>query len=378
MKHDKILEMLKYRRPAGSEGEKEFLERFIRPHNPALMALNLVVIVPGGSGKTLFSCHTDTVHRNDEKQNLVVDLDMEQVFKDDDQPLGGDNTAGVWMLLEMIELKIPGTYVFHYGEERGCVGSKAMAREFPNWLKNFDRAIAFDRRGVTSIITHQGGNRCCSDEFGLAIADGLKNGFELDTTGLWTDTASYTALIPECTNISIGYYDEHGPKESLDLAHLELMKLRVQEVKWDELPTKREPGVRSARDTGRVWPQTYHQPYVHRPPVLLPAQPRRRPTRLIEMEDYDDETIDFLIQDAIGECNTFGRTIDLCANDSEYAATFLRAFIVRELRDLETYGDPEDFTPEPSVAEVVETDPEVQEMIGEIAKRNFMHEETVH
>ena len=65
----KILEMLSYRRPAGSKGEKEFLERFVLPFQPNVMAGNLVILVPGDPG-TLFSCHTDTVHRDDKRQLL--------------------------------------------------------------------------------------------------------------------------------------------------------------------------------------------------------------------------------------------------------------------------------------------------------------------
>jgi len=260
----KILEMLTYTRPAGSASEAEFIGRFITPHRPSLMAGNLVVTVPGDPD-TLFSCHTDTVHKASGKQQVIYDEPLDMAFKQDKLPLGGDDTAGVWLLLEMIALGIPGTYVFHYGEEIGCVGSKALAREHPEFLETFKRAIAFDRRGTTSVITHQMGDRCCSDEFGIALATALGGGYVLDDTGLYTDTASYMELIPECTNVSVGYDHEHGPEEFLDVAHLNWLREAVQHVRWHELPVKRDPAARpewNPYSDDEAWWQAQDRDYI--------------------------------------------------------------------------------------------------------------------
>ena len=42
-----------------------------------------------------------------------------------------------------------------------------------------------------------------------------KNGIELrpDDTGLFTDSANFIGVIKECTNISVGYYNEHSTSE---------------------------------------------------------------------------------------------------------------------------------------------------------------------
>ena len=113
-------------------------------------------------------------------------------------------------------------------------------------LIEFDRAIAFDRRGKDSIITYQGGERCCSDEFADILADDLNlrhNDFlySLDSSGVYTDTAEFTLLIPECTNISVGYDHEHTTKESLDINHYDALAKAVVQIDWDALPAARDP-----------------------------------------------------------------------------------------------------------------------------------------
>lgn len=244
----KILEMLTYRRPAGSAGEEAFLERFVMPWKPArLPGGNLMVVVPGDP-ETIFSCHTDTVHRDDALQEVVYDAELELAYKEDKEPLGADDTAGVWLMLEMLEAGVPGTYLFHFGEERGCIGSKALAQDRPEWLRTFKRAIAFDRRDTDSVITHQMGWRCCSGAFALELAARLGGDYKPDDTGLYTDTASYADLIPECTNISVGYSAQHTPDEMLDIAHLEWLRDRVISIDWSTLPTKRDPDATSFKN----------------------------------------------------------------------------------------------------------------------------------
>jgi len=48
-------------------------------------------------------------------------------------------------------------------------------------------------------------------------------------------------LIPECTNVSVGYDHEHGPMETLDLAHCKRLRDQVLKVNWTALPAARDP-----------------------------------------------------------------------------------------------------------------------------------------
>lgn len=244
-----LFAMLRYRRPFASVSEYEFREQFIAPLGPQDMASNLVVRIPHPSGehsKTLFSCHTDTVHHDGGKQDIVYDAEMQVIYKIDGTPLGADDGAGCFVLLEMIKRGIPGCYVFHTGEEAGGVGSSLMAELEPEFLKQFDRAIAFDRRGTQDVITHQMVGRCCSTLFAQALADALNVANDTfsygpDDSGTFTDTANYTRLIPECTNLSVGYEGEHSSGEMLDVAHLLALAVAAAKIDWDALPTVRDP-----------------------------------------------------------------------------------------------------------------------------------------
>jgi hypothetical protein len=113
-------------------------------------------------------------------------------------------------------------------------------------LSEFDRAIAFDRKGQDSVITHQGWGRCCSDNFAEALAAALCTDnmwFAPDDTGVYTDTAEFTEIIPECTNISVGYEGAHSERESLDLLFFNQLADQVLMVNWDNMPTERDPSV---------------------------------------------------------------------------------------------------------------------------------------
>ncbi len=194
--------------------------------------------------RTLFVAHVDTVHK-DEGANKFRKTQYK--WYADGSQLGADDGAGCAMLMHLMHSGVPGYYIFTQGEERGGIGAKHISKTYANLLSQFQRAIAFDRRGVDSVITHQGWGRCCSDVFGLALADALNVDERLmympDDTGVYTDTAEFTDIIPECTNISVGYYSEHGDQESLDIVHFEALSKAVLKVMWDSLPTDRDPTV---------------------------------------------------------------------------------------------------------------------------------------
>jgi hypothetical protein len=225
-----LLEMLTFKRPYGSNGDEQFIKRFIAPLGATADAFgNYHLRI--GTAPVLWSCHTDSVHHTSGRQNVTYGYDNVIRLAGIDKKaalsgkapncLGADDAAGVWIMSEMIRAGIEGYYVFHRGEECGGLGSGWMAK---NWdFTGISYAIAFDRRGDHSIITHQGGGKCCSDEFAWDFAKSLGDfGYKLepDPTGLYTDTAEYVDLIPECTNISVGYQFEHGWKECLDANYL--------------------------------------------------------------------------------------------------------------------------------------------------------------
>jgi len=247
-----IREYFSYKRPHASTTEQEWIERYIIP---ALGdnywqdgAGNIhydsrIIPATGEISRTLFVAHTDSVHPEAGRQKVVIDKDK-IVHVDGGECLGADDGAGALVLLSLIEAKVPAYYIFTRCEERGGVGAKHLADTYPDLLAQFDRAIAFDRRGTSSVITHQGWGRCCSDTFADALSEALCTDelmYIPDDTGVYTDTAEFVGLIPECTNISVGYVNEHTKNETQDLAHLQALINHVITMDWEALPTERDP-----------------------------------------------------------------------------------------------------------------------------------------
>jgi hypothetical protein len=144
----------------------------------------------------------------------------------------------LWMMLH----NIPGLYYFFIGEEVGCVGS-GLASKYGDFKGKYDRMISFDRRGLDSVITYQSSSRCCSDDFGKQLAKQLnKSGlsYKTDDTGIYTDSAEFVDIIPECTNLSVGYYKEHTTGEKQDIEHLQKLAKACLLVNWEDLVTKRD------------------------------------------------------------------------------------------------------------------------------------------
>jgi hypothetical protein len=221
--------------------------------------------------KTLFIAHVDTVHKETGANKIRKTAGM---WYADGAPLGADDGAGVAILMHMMHADIKGYYIFSQGEECGGIGAKFLEKSHADLLKQFDRAIAFDRRGTDNIISHQGWGRCASDAFCQALADELNLHdenlmYSPDDTGVYTDTAEFTDIIPECTNISVGYDHEHSQQECLNIHHYELLSQAVLQVQWDKLPVDRDPTVpeykTSKYDTGLTgwWTKYDSKDYDH-------------------------------------------------------------------------------------------------------------------
>lgn len=252
-----LLSMLTYCRCHGSEGERQFTERFIKSlpgvypmYGPKEEVAAYVVEVLSEDGTyppVLFSAHLDSVHWIEAGPRQPVDFDanLGLALTVEKQPLGADDATGVWLLTRMINEGVPGVYVFPRGEEKGGIGSSLLADHHAEWLSQFDYAIAFDRRGTGDVITHQSCGRCCSDEFAKALAASL-NEFGLYYApcdgGVFTDTANWIEHIPECVNVSCGYDHEHSADELQDVDHAQALLTAVLNIDWEALPVVRKPG----------------------------------------------------------------------------------------------------------------------------------------
>ena len=246
-----LLKILSLKRPHGGKNEIRVADEILC-ELPDLMVYNNEKGLPMAylyttdeKSKTLFVSHLDTVHSKDGLNPVEFDPELQWMWKTDGECLGADDGAGVWLLYEMARAGVPGTFLWTVGEERGGIGARWLADHAASYLSSFDRAISFDRRGTTSVITHQGMGRCCSDVFADALSSALNEDMTLmylpDDTGVYTDTAEFIDIIPECTNISVGYYSEHSENEKLDIIHFQALAERVAKIDWDTLPTDRDP-----------------------------------------------------------------------------------------------------------------------------------------
>ena len=218
-----------------------------------------------GTSETMFTCHLDTADSGSPKKVVLYNEMLESnkcsvcdkdhahdwpgefISTDQETILGADDKAGVSVLMYMMAHDIPGVYYFFIGEERGGIGSSEVAFDFLEieHLKGMKRCISFDRKNYFSIITHQLGDICCSDVFAKALCEEYnKNGMKmgLDSTGVYTDSANFTNLIPECTNISIGYFHEHTRDEILNMTYLIKLAESSIKVNWESLPSNRKVG----------------------------------------------------------------------------------------------------------------------------------------
>lgn len=239
-----LLHMMQYKRPARSDTEEQFIETYLSDtelfYEDDFGNVHCVIPLDKPSekaqGMILWVSHTDTVHRTEGKQTLeiiegingkdgtTVMASYSEVKSGKSNCLGADCTTGIWIMLEMIKACVPGHYIFHRDEEVGGKGSAWLAANYADYFReNFAACIAFDRYGLDSVITEQCVGVTASNAFADSFASVmgvLSKGsiqYARDPYGTFTDSANYADLIPECTNISIGYHKQHTGNESQDL-----------------------------------------------------------------------------------------------------------------------------------------------------------------
>lgn len=271
-----FLELTKKRYPYGTEDEAMVIVKRLLPdvkfEKDEFDNYYTYIAKPDGSDSdTMFTSHLDTIdsgpnsysyqkgkkwdstlkkYVDDPNYKEVEDdksvkhvFDGDFVKTDGNSNLGADDKAGTTIMMNLISENVPGLYYFFVGEESGCIGSSSLSRVFESkGHPKMNKCISFDRRGYDSVITHQTGE-CASDEFAKELSNRLNEygfWFEPDPTGVYTDSAEFTDIIPECTNISCGYFSEHTKSEKQDLEFLELLSIVCTQIDWETLPIKRD------------------------------------------------------------------------------------------------------------------------------------------
>lgn len=236
-------DLIEYTTPAGKEQEViTIITDYIRDEiNEIEIDEKKNLIINIGSSRTIFTAHTDTFGMNNVKTEYHHSNTTGLITGIGKTIIGADDKAGCIVLIGMIRAGVPGKYIFFAGEEKGRIGSSFYAKENKENLKTeYDRIISFDRKNVVSVITSQMRNQCTSKKFSSALAK--KMSMYEDDGGSYTDSASFTEIISECTNISTGFYNEHTTNEiwNYRFTIYDLLRKTIK-CNWEDLPTLRNP-----------------------------------------------------------------------------------------------------------------------------------------
>lgn len=157
--------------------------------------------------------------------------------------LGADNKAGVTVLVSMILKKIPGHYIFFRAEELGCVGSLDFKKNNYQDLVKYNKCIAFDRKGYSDLVYCQNDINTASLEFATALSNEFSTISDINykaVEGGVTDSGSFKYLIPECINLSVGFFANHTVLEKQNLKFLQQVVNTAVKIDWENLPTFRQ------------------------------------------------------------------------------------------------------------------------------------------
>jgi hypothetical protein len=249
--------------PYGSDSyfDKKLIEMFGFKYDDHKNLYKVIMTDENTLPSTMFTAHLDTIvvskfYKFCKKFKLpfgrkkivqhIFSKDNSLVKSDGTTTLGADDKAGVTIILEMIKCNKPGVYYLFKGEEVGRIGSINVRNSiYENFdLNNVKKCISLDRKGYTSIITHQNFKRTCSDEFAIDICKRLNKfgfWFNLDPEGANTDSVGFADRFGECTNISVGYFRAHTNRECQDLEFLEELCDAFTKINWERIRSHRTP-----------------------------------------------------------------------------------------------------------------------------------------
>jgi hypothetical protein len=199
-----------------------------------------------GDAKHAFVAHSDTVEHKNGRVSLHVDANqIISVAKHDTTSacLGADCGAGIWLILEMIKADRPGLYLICAEEESGCHGASALATHRADLFEGIESAIEFDRhdKAGNEVITCMVAGPTASDDYAQALCALLGLGYTPSEDGLLTDVMEFMDLLPNVTNITVGYQGHHSAAETLDFAALRKLRDVLITVDFSLLPSTPKP-----------------------------------------------------------------------------------------------------------------------------------------
>jgi hypothetical protein len=196
---------------------------------PTYYSDDTVVEMPGkfiycrGEIPVMLVAHLDTVHKQSVK---TIIFDKERGLLYSPEGCGGDDTNGIWAILELLDRGLRPDVLFTHDEEVGGVGAYEFCQQWGD-LEHINFMIQLDRRGNGQYVVY--------DLFNLAFEDYIQSfGFQ-EHFGSFSDIS---VLCPHFgiagVNLSVSFFNEHTSSEYIDINGLEETIDRVNRILLDE------------------------------------------------------------------------------------------------------------------------------------------------
>ena len=234
---NKFIELLKIKQVELSKYILKYLDRINvkEYYNIKHIDKGGILVTPKGYPKYPLVCtHLDTINDTKYTELIKFNIKGDYISLAGDSSchcLGGDDRCGVYIALELIKNRTPYGFGFFYDEEIGGVGSR-IASPLINNLEGVTAFIGLDRRGFDELALYGYDNSELVDLF-------ERRGY-FKAKGSFTDASNLASLSDKrlaCINLSVGYYNEHTPKETINITAMN-RTLTVLKDMVDELTSK--------------------------------------------------------------------------------------------------------------------------------------------
>jgi putative aminopeptidase FrvX len=223
MRIDRLVEVLSIPTFYGKENlMREYLVKILNEKNIDNYVDEYGNVYATKGSAEYFPCvvaHIDTVHEITDFEVIEENYSLSAI-KPNGEPtgIGGDNKAGVFVCLELLNHFDNIKAAFFVSEEVGCLGSTLSDAEFFN---NVGYALQFDAPGNNWVTYYCDGVKLFNkdsdffDKVRPILEDSLKD-FTVDNLGYhpYTDVSALRKLYNfSCLNYSVGYYNMHSVYE---------------------------------------------------------------------------------------------------------------------------------------------------------------------
>ena len=212
-----------------------------------------------GDVPVLLVVHLDTVH-DTPLRDICYSQNQEIVMSP--QGIGGDDRAGVYMVLQIIQ-KVRCHVLFCEDEEFGCRGAMCFVRSAIRPQVNF--IVGLDRCGADDAVFYD----CMNEDF-IEFVENF--GFRT-ATGSFSDISVIAPhLETAAVNISAGYYHEHTLHEHINLAQMAYNIERISKMVQSDCGHFRYIGTRSGGwnmfgEQLPIWDTFYEEEYMELMPL---------------------------------------------------------------------------------------------------------------